>query len=95
MANENFISFWEKTLQEGKQKFVLKTWLRFFILLLILDILINKFAFGDPSIIDYFMNDNLQRVGEKLGIWFVGSLVMSYIEFWITNKRYEKLKSDS
>jgi len=95
MTNENFISYWEKTLQDGKPKFLLKTWLRLFILLFFLDLLINKLIFGDTSLVDYIMDSNWNEVGSKLLIWVFGSLVASYLQFWSYNKKYEKLKSGS
>jgi len=95
MTNENFISYWEKTLQDGKPKFLLKNWLRLFILLFFLDLLINKLIFGDTSLLDYIMSSNWNEVGSKLTIWVLGSLVASYLQFWSYNKKYEKLKSDN
>ena len=94
MANDNFISYWETTLQNGKPKFILKTWLRYFILLFLLDLFINKLIFGDPSLMDFIIDTNWNRVIEKLGVWSVGSLLMSYFELWRSNKKYQKLKSD-
>jgi len=91
MIDDKFIPYWEKTLQDGKQKYLFKQWLRFFILLFILDLLINKFIFGDTSLVEYIMLDNWNRVFSKLGIWVVGSLIASYLQFWSLNKKYKKL----
>ena len=93
MTNEDFISFWEKTLQAGKQKFILRNWLRLFILLFFLDLLINKMIFGDTSLIEYFMDSNWEKVISKLFLWIIGGLAASYLQFWAYNKKYEKLKN--
>lgn len=93
MIDDKFIPYWEKTLQDGKQKYLFKRWIHFLFLLFILDLVINRFVFGDTSLIEYAMAANWSRVFSKLGIWVGGSLLASYLQFWSLNKKYEKLKS--
>ena len=95
MANENFIPFWEKTLQEGKTKFLIKQFFRFFLILLIGNLFLTQFIFDGSSIFDYFKDSNWNGLFYRLGIWVVGCLTASYLQFWSYNKKYEKLKSGS
>ena len=93
MANENFISSWEKVLQEGKSKFLLAQFFRFFFILFIGNLLFTQFIFEGSSVIEYFKDSNWNGLFSRLGIWTIGCIVASYFQFWSYNKKYEKLKS--
>jgi len=93
MTNENFIPFWEKTLQEGKTKFLFKQFIRFLLILLIGNLLITQFIFEGSSVIDYFRDSNWSGLYYRLGIWIVACLGASYLQFWSYNKKYIKLKN--
>lgn len=93
MIDDKFISSWEKTLQGGKPKFIIQQFLRFFFILFIGNLLLTQFIFDGSSVLDYFKDSNWNGLFSRLGIWAVGCLVASYLQFWSYNKKYEKLKS--
>ena len=93
MENNKFIQWWEKKMEKGRTWFLLKTFLIFFVNFLLIDFVLNKFLFGDPTLFNLINIGNWNKVVKILSIMVGGSLIVSYLQYWSLNKKYEKLKS--
>jgi len=91
--DEDFIRIWEDKLKNGKLKYIIKTFMLFFTIFFLIDLVLGKFVFGDATLIDFFIHKNWDRVLQIIPLMLIGSLACSWVQYWSLNKTYKKLKS--
>jgi hypothetical protein len=81
-----FITFWEKQLEKGRWKYILATGLSW-----------GTFMFVFMEIVNFFNEWRLETMttGKYIFLfiyWLVGGLLFGLINWYFSNKRYNKLK---